>query len=59
MDKQTYPKEGKTRVGNGEKLISPYHNIAILSNAWVRCANKSNIHVIFIDFFSAYFFYLF
>ena len=48
----TYPKEGKVRVGNGEKIISPYHNSAILSNRVNDIARELYYNTMFVNIFS-------
>ena len=57
--RQTYPKEGKIRIGYCGEMLLPYHIFATISNSFVRCAIKLNKHVILINICTTYLFHFF
>jgi hypothetical protein len=59
MDKRTYPKEGKIRIGYCGEMKVPYHISALISNSIFWSTSKSYIHIIFVNFFSTYLLHLF
>ena len=57
--RNTYPKEGKIRVGYCGEMLSLYHNFALFSNSIIRSTIKLNKHIIFINIFFSYLFHFF